>query len=244
VIGPRQIIGFDQTIRLAWLDATAGAVARGLTASQIRSELEQDLMAEVPGEGPHNARGKAKTILLRIWVLVPESLQTLRDEAIQLLSETDHTERLAIHWGMCLAAYPLFRSVAATVGRLLEIQSVVAQSQVIRRTAEIWGDRTTIHRAVPRILGSFVDWGVLRRGERRGLYYPVAPLAVPSTDVQRWLVEALFASTEDRSARFDQLVGNPALFPFKLSLAPRDLFRHPRLELLRLGLDADVVARR
>ena len=60
-----------------------------------------------------------------------------------------------VHWGMCLATYPFFRDVAAATGRLLALQESAALSQIVRRMAESWSERTTATRAVQRVVRSF-----------------------------------------------------------------------------------------
>ena len=79
------IIGFDRKIRVGWLDATARLAAAGLSAANVRERLDDVLDGEVAGESPYSARGKTKTVLLHIWVTVPEATAPLRDEALELV---------------------------------------------------------------------------------------------------------------------------------------------------------------
>ena len=160
------IIGFDRKIHLSWLDATAEWTAQGLTAAEVRTQLERLLEGQVAGDGPHNARGKTITVLLHIWVAVPDALVPFRDEGLVLLRGRSGRDRLPVHWGMCLATYPFFREVAATTGRLLALQGTAALSQIVRRMTESWGERSTLTRAVQRVVRSFVEWGILV-GDRR-----------------------------------------------------------------------------
>ena len=53
------------------------------------------------------------------------------------------------------------------------VQGEVAQSQVLRRVTESWGERSTLHRAVQRMSRNWVEWGVL---SETGV--PAAPLAL------------------------------------------------------------------
>ena len=236
------IIGFDRKIHLSWLDATAEWTAQGLTAAEVRTQLERLLEGQVAGGGPHNARGKTITVLLHIWVAVPDALVPFRDEGLALLRGRSGRDRLPVHWGMCLATYPFFREVAATTGRLLALQGTAALSQIVRRMTESWGERSTLTRAVQRVVRSFVEWGILVETDDRGSFSPAAKIAVLETDgIGPWLLEASLASSGRRELPFRDLVGATFLYPLDLKLSVRDLDHCARLELCRQGLDEDVV---
>ncbi len=238
----RKAIGFDRRVELNWLDATADWAAQGLSDADIRTRLEQLLEEKVAGDGPHSARGKTMTVLLHIWVLVPESLVPLRDEGLARLRTRSGRDRLPLHWGMCVATYPFFRDVAATTGRLLSLQGTAALSQIVRRITESWGERSTSIRAVQRIVRSFVEWGVLAETDERGIFSPVPKITVPDSDgVGPWLMEAGISNCDRQARSFRSLVSAASFFPFELRLSPRDVGSSPRLEVYRQGLDEDVV---
>jgi hypothetical protein len=71
---------------------------------------------------------------------------------------------------MALAAYPFFMDLMAAVGRLIALQSAATLAQLTRRMIENWGDRSTLRRAVQRVLRSVVQWGILKDGRARGSY--------------------------------------------------------------------------
>ena len=236
----RRIIGFDRKVRLRWLDATAEWTMQGLSAPEIRAQLERLLDGQVAGEGSHSARGKTMTVLLHVWMAVPAAAVPLRDDALTLLRGRTGRDRLPLHWGMCLATYPFFRDVAATTGRLLALQGEASLSQVVRRMAESWGERSTLTRAVQRIIRSFVEWGVLAETGVRGVFSPAARIAVAGNGVGPWLLEAGLVSYGRREYPLRGLVG-ASLYPLDLTVSVRDVSGNPRLELCRQGLDEDVV---
>lgn len=241
----KRTIGFDRKIQLDWLDATAGRLAQGQSPGEIRAHLDRLLEGQVAGNAPRGAAHKTKTVLLHIWVLVPESLRPLRDEGLALFQEQPRPVRLALHWGMCLATYPFFHDVAATTGRLLTVQGTAALSQVKRRIMEGWGQRSTVIRATQRLVRCFVDWGVLRETDEPGVFHSPPKIGLDdSKAVGTWLIEAYLSSRGSEMIPFRQLLTRPALFPFSLSLSLQDIVQNPRLELFRHGLDEDVVTRR
>lgn len=239
----RTTVGFDRRIRRTWLDATAERVCLGGGRKDIVAALDDLVGKEVRGEGVHSARGKTETVLLRVWLRSPEPAKPLHAEAVRFFHSASESDRLVLHWGLSLMAYPFFVDVASIIGRLLDLQGCVELSQVQRRMSELWGERTTVRRAITRVVMSLVDWGVLTE-EARGEYRPGEAIEPSSLDLQVWLLEAHYTARADRSMPFDQLVRSPALFPFRLSLSPSDLRRHPRLDLIRLGLDEAVVVPR
>ena len=232
-------IGFDRKISLPWLDATAEWTAQGLAPPAIRRQLEQLLDGQVAGEGRHSARGKTMTVLLHVWTAVPDAVAPLRDDGLALLLCRRGRERLPLHWGMCLATYPFFRDVASTTGRLFSLQGSAALSQVVRRLAESWGERTTATRAAQRIVRSFVEWGVLVETADRGTYAPSGK--IPVAGVGPWLLEAGLVSSGRREYPVRALAAGAAFYPFDMTLSGRDIGGHPRLEICRQGLDEDVV---
>ncbi|MBN1611548.1 MAG: hypothetical protein JW940_33245 [Polyangiaceae bacterium] len=237
----RRTIGFDRKIQLDWLDATADWASQGLPVADMRKQLERFLEGKVAGVGSHSARGKTMTVLLHIWVLVRDALIPLRDDGLALLRDRSGRDRLPLHWGMCMATYPFFRDVAATTGRLLALQGTVALSQVVRRMTESWGERSTLTRAVQRVVRSFVEWDVLAETGERGIFAPAPKITVSDRDrMGPWLVEAGISNCGRRAQPFRSIVRATSFFPLDLNVSPRDVRGSPRLEVHRHGLDEDL----
>ncbi len=140
-------IGFDRELRLEWMDAIAAQAANGADADAARGWLDQYLADALTGDKHGGPRDKTIVKLCKIWVSPPESSRALRDRAIELLPEADRSQRLALHWGLAMVAYPFFGSVADAVGRLLALQDDVERVGVLRRMYEAWGERPFVNRA-------------------------------------------------------------------------------------------------
>jgi hypothetical protein len=232
-------IGFDRELNLDWLDLTAGLVQGGLDIHQTRQELTARLANEVPGK---EACRKTVTVLTRIWSRVPQEHQTFQAEALALLPRVAPEDRLWLHWGVSLLAYPFFHDVASTAGRLLNLQGEFESTQVLRRMQESWGQRTTLERAVPRLLRTFVNWNVTRAIPSAGhTYQATPPRQTSDAAVTLWLLECLL---HDRQLPLAELIQSPAAFPFDLTDYAASVRRSDRFEVNRQGLDLEMVAPR
>ncbi len=95
-------------------------------------------------------------------------------------------------------------------------------------------------RAVQRVVRSMVQWGVLRDTDERGVFVLTAARPV-SDGIAEVLLEALLLGAEESALPADQLIGHPALFPFKLGLNTHVLRGARQFRVHRQGLDVDVV---
>lgn len=238
-------IGYSQRVRLEWLDATASLILAGNDKGAINESL-QELLADkvsVGGTAVRGNREKIITILMKTWLNVPRGLEPLRDEGLDLLRGLDRDNRIAVHWGMTLATYPFWGSVAAHTGRLLRLQSSAAAAQVQRRIMERYGERPTVGRATRRVLRAFIDWGILNDTPTKGIYVQGRHYMVRDPKRIAWLVEALLTARRTGSAAAKDLLESPSLFPFRLTQMPaqRVVSLSPRLDLLRHGLDDNLV---
>jgi len=237
----RKTIGFDRRLDIEWLDAAAALAASSVPSEDARAQLGRLLGGNMASESHHGAVYKTTTVLRRIWIDAFEQAQLVRDDALKLLGEVDSGGRTAIHWAVILAAYPFFCDVMAAVGRMLGLQDTVSVNLVTRRMVESWGSRTTLPRAVQRVVRSAVQWGILADGNDKGFYGLARPKTIVPQEVELLLLEGVLVASGQRSHSYDQLVGHPALFPFAVTLTPSDLRCSSRFEVHREGLDMDVV---
>ena len=238
----RRSIGIDRRIDIQWLDGVAGLVAAGEQEPTIRQALFRLLDGAVKGGSKRgSACHKTVGVLSKTWVKVSPQTRALRDRAAHLLSQSSSEERLALHWALLLATYPFFADVAASIGRLLTLQGNLTLAQLTRRMREDWGDRSTLTRAVQRVVRSMVQWGALTDSDRRGVYLPLRQPVSVSQEVGELLLEALLLRLAGESLSVDQVSRHPCFFPFHVELPALLLRRSPRFEVHRQGLDVDVV---
>jgi len=238
-------IGFSQRIRLEWLQYTANLVLAGNDKGAVNSSLQELLKDKVSvgGKAVRGNKEKAITILMKIWLNVPGELEAVRDDGLGLLKALPRKDQIAVHWGMAMAVYPFWAAVAATTGRLLRLQGTAAAAHVQRRVREQYGERETVSRATRRVLRSFIDWQVLKETDDKGVYTQSNRYSIQDPKLIAWLVVTSLHARENSSAAIKELLGGPNLFPFHPThISVESLVSlSPRLELLRHGLDDDLV---
>ena len=237
-------IGFSQRIRLDWLEYTANLVLAGNSREEIVAALGERLKEKLSvGNQPERGnRDKAITILTKVWVTVPRELRSLRDEGLGHLQCPGPSDRMLVHWCMCMAAYPFFGTVADAVGRLLRLQGTAGAAQVQRRLRERFGERETVARAARRILRAYIDWGVLQETDEKGLYRGTAKRAIDDAPLAIWAIKAMLFVSGDHPRSASALLRGPHLFPFDVVLpSMRELEDSDILEISRHGLDHKVL---
>jgi len=238
-------IGIDRLIRLKWLEYTSNLVLAGNNEQAVKNELHQMLTPSFPSSSTtkRGSLSKTITILLKTWLHVHRDIHSLRDTGLELLQSVKKTDHIAIHWGMIMAAYPFWGSVAGQIGRLLRLQENVAASQIQRRIREQYGERETASRTAGRVIQSLVDWGVLRGIKEKGIYIKGRTYTIDDPKLITWLIEASLHIRPNGSAAIKDLLESPTFFPFHLAHTTAELLVSfsPRLDTLRHGLDDNIV---
>lgn len=155
----RLSLGFTQRLEVAWLERAAQLALTGMAPDAIREQLQIMLrpLISVGGDDNYSNRGKLVGMLMRVWVRPHDNLQAFRDDGLSLLARTPPAEHLPIHWGMLVATYPFFTTIAEAAGRLTTLQGDVMLNQVLRRTYAQFGERTSVRRACQRVFYSIID---------------------------------------------------------------------------------------
>lgn len=236
-----RMIGLDRPLRLEWLDAAAAQLARGASDQEAREHVWRLLDGVVAGETPQSARGKTMTVLSRVWITVPESRKALRQRAIQRIESAMPEERIATHWALTAAAYPLFFDVTTIIGKTIRLHETVSLARITRRITESWGDRSTLRPAIQRVVRMLVAWGTLIEDAKPGDFRAADSHRI-SAPFAELLVESLLHNTGG-SFRISDLQTHPSLFPFRLHLSAVDLKDARRYVIDHVG-DEEMIALR
>lgn len=240
----RSMLGFDRKVRLRWLDMTVERLLLGDDLPALRSRLRRALAHDLADNGPGGALGKTLTVLLRVWASPSPALRAFREEALRLYADTPSDETVWLHWGMVIATHPFVFDVATHAGRLLALQQDVSLAEVRLRMIERWGDRSTLQRAVQRVMWNLAEWGALVPATERSVYRRAPKRRPPSDAVQVWMIEALLRAQNTPCLSLRQIEVAPSLFPFAMELVVSEVRKNPRVELTRQGVDNDMLALR
>ena len=241
-------IGLDRLLRLQWLEKVHLLVSAGNDAKAVKTVLQQDLSGEFRSERT-DVRGsldKIITVLMKVWLTVPPEIGEFRRDGVALLQSASEHCRVAVHWGMVMAAYPFWAAVAAQAGRLLRLQGTVPAAQVQRRIKEQYGERETVSRRARYVLRSFLDWGVLRESRTKGIYSQGDVVAVDDAWLIAWLAEAALYVRPDGSGPLKELMADPCFLPFRFAPIRADALSDAssRIDVFRLGMDEDLLVLR
>lgn len=224
-------IGFDRRITLVWLDETAGQMLRDVNPTTVRNHLQAVLAAQIEGS---EARIKTITLLCRIWVNPPKA-HHLRDEALNLLPVLLPEDRLWLHWGLCLLAFPFFRDVVGTIGKLIALQGECSMGQVTDRMISGWGERSTLIRATQRVLRSCVEWGTLSETVTLGVYEAMQPRVTSYIPLRDWFLEAALRAHDTEGVVTSNLARLPEIYPFAPMIQPHEILHLSRFESQQQG---------
>lgn len=227
-------IGFDRMIKLEWLDVIANKKASNFKLAEIKDYLHHQLQIE---HSKYEARRKTITVLLRIWESIPEEHINQRKEALSLIHDLNQNERLMIHWGMCLLAYPFFRDVIKVINELFSNQKEFHVSQVDRKLIETWGQRTTMIRACRRVVQTLSEWKVISETKKKGVYVPSDKISISNKILHLWFIEAAMRAEDKEFFPIEEILNISCGFPFIINLSISDFERSERFELSQQNIN-------
>ncbi|MFC4402380.1 hypothetical protein [Gracilibacillus xinjiangensis] len=229
-------VGFDQKILLHQLDYTANE-ARRTERKDMYPLLEEYLLKDIKGAA---SRRCAKAILMKIWYLVDDEHQNLRQRALELFPDASEIERIVFHYSMTILAYPFFKDLVQEMGKLFKLQDEVTSQQINRMMKNLYGDRRRVEVATSAVLMSLKAWGIITPGKSNHTYKIKEKHSVQSSNLKEWLAEAVIRCSEGTSLTLDVLNSHPIFFPFDYKVSSADL-NNDNFEVNRQGIDMIMV---
>lgn len=223
------MIGFDRFLQKDWMDAAALTVENGNSVDEARSFLHDYLKDPCP---KYEARKKSITVLTKIWIRIPDSLIPLRDEAICLMPHLSDEERIWLHWGMCLNAYPFFSDVIKAIGRYNDLYGIFEKREIVNFMAKNWGERTTIPRAVQRIVDSLLEWGAIVRMDTPGKFQCLKNYSTHNKTLELWLLKSVISSNKRNSYPLNNIGSISEAFPFQFTIAVSDVLLSDQFSII------------
>lgn len=227
------LVGFDRFVRRAWLDIVLEMASRGCDSSDVRKWIEH----EVRGK---DAARKTANLLVNLWVRRYPETGELRDRGIAISHEIAKKDWIALHWGMSVANFGIFRASVAAMGKLLQLQGEFQRKDVKSRVLESYSNVGTVPRVVDRILQSITEWGMLK--VRDSHYERSTIRSLTNEELVEWLLEAILLSDAREVLGIRDLINAPELFPFRLpESAGLLIHKSSRFAIEREGIDREVV---
>jgi hypothetical protein len=223
----KPLVGFDRYIEKAWMDYAAQLAVDGMKLPDANGLLDQYLSLAVNGE---TSRRKTKNILTATWIKTGEAEALFKKEAISLFACANGAERLALHYGMCIATYPFFLSLGKVLGRLFKLQDEVTNTEFYRRVIESIGDRDSIKRAAARYLQSLIEWGLIEQAGKAAVK-PCAKIQLRNSELITWLYSSVFFSSDRERLSLDDITSDPVWFPFEI---PHGYFNYSNSSLIEV----------
>lgn len=231
-------VGFDQKVLLHHLDYTANQTKK-YSRKEMYTILDGYLRNDITGA---KSRKNAITMLMKIWYLIDAELIPIRDEILGEFSQLTNEERLFVHWGLTIAAYPFFKDVANEFGRLFQLQDEVSSKAIGKRMKESYGDRRRVEVATSAVLMSMKAWNVIQPVGRQG-YTKGEKIVITNPLIQSFLVQVILFVMESDSLHVDLIENHQLFFPFYCELNITELRERKIFSFHRQGVKELVIER-
>jgi len=220
----------SRSLKPEWLDFTVESWLENRDPQQTRNQLNRYLSAQI---GSAIVLRKTREILIHTWVEVEDSLIALRDLGVSVYRACPSEERLAVHWMMLLAAYPLFRDLCGIVGKLASIQDEFSTSQITRRIFELWGERSTLVHSLSKNIKTLKEFGAIR--QRRPGYYERVRKPIRDDRVIEFMLYGMIKCGQKLYQSIAEFERQKELFPFEFEANLEHLVQSKQLKLDRVG---------
>jgi hypothetical protein len=230
-------VGFLQYVKKDWLDATISFYQNNQNIDEIKANLNKLLKSKVT---KNEERRKTIDVLTRTWIRIPKKYKKIRDSALEFYDDLEPDERIILHWGMLLLAYPFFRDIVYSTGFLSQLQNDFTSTQLRNRLISSWGHRTTIIRAIDRILQSLKDWNILVMDGKS--LKPNSKLEIKNELLCLWFLECVYRTENVDSMLFDKFVSLQTMFPFELKIQLYKIKQAKNFEFQIHGMNMEIIS--
>lgn len=208
-----KMVGLSRSIKLEWLNKTADLVVEGKSELEIKDELNEYLSYEI--KSPTNLR-KTREILMYIWIKSGDEFGELRSKALEVY-KLERSNKMAIHWCLMIAAYPVFADVCALLGKLTNIQDTFTTSWLKEKLFEVWGERTTLLHSSDKILQTLKYIGSIEN--LKVGTYKTKKYAINDSETITLLIMTILLTNEKAYFEVAEIPNTPQMFPFEFSVS-------------------------
>lgn len=204
-----KMVGLSRSIKLEWLNKVADLVVEGKSEQEIKNELNEYLSFEI--KSPTNLR-KTREILMYIWIKSGDEYKELRYKALEVY-KLERSNKLAIHWCLMIAAYPVFADVCSLLGKLTNIQDTFTTSWLKEKLFEVWGERSTLLHSSDKILQTLKYIGAIEN--LKVGTYQTKKYAIKDSETITLLIMTILLTNEKAYFEVAELPNTPQMFPFE-----------------------------
>lgn len=233
-------IGFNRHVFLPWLDEAAVWCAVSNNPAEIRTHLEP-ILAEVT-QGVETRR-KAIDILLNIWYRTQDTVPALWQDAIEKFQNNPASERIWLHYGLTLVAYPFVRDCLQIIGQFNRSGSTFTKVLVRDRLIAQRGQLGSLERSLRYVLASLRQWGVISEVDQKRIYQANSQsFSTSQPALELWLLACALQAHPAEGIPFADLLRLPELFPFRITVVIDRLRADTRFTVQREGSGWEMVS--
>ena len=208
-----KMVGLSRYIKLEWLNKVADLVVEGKSEQEIKHELNEYLSFEI--KSPTVLR-KSREILLNVWVKSEAEFPELKAKALEAY-KSDKSNKMAIHWCLMTAVYPVFADVCSLLGKLTNIQDTFTTSWLKEKLFEVWGERSTLLHSSDKILQTLKYIGAIEN-LKVGTYQTKKYL-ISDSETITLLIMTILLTNEKAYFEVAELANTPQMFPFEFEVS-------------------------
>ncbi|TZE82397.1 hypothetical protein [Calorimonas adulescens] len=213
-------VGFSRALKLEWLNSTVEIYENTKDLETTRKLVKEYLTYKIKGRV---SLSKCTGMLMDTWVDVPDEYRSFINKGIELYDGSDSEQKIILHWGALMVAFPIFTDISSTIGRFLYLHDSFNASSVKKRIYELWGERSTVERVVRYSLVTMSDFGVISRDKKAGEYKRGKCIVVDNPEHKLFLINSYMLATNRKTLQYDTIEEQYPLFPFKMNLATHEI---------------------
>lgn len=229
-----KMVGLSRSIKMPWLKRTVELCNENLSEAEFKDQLNEYLSFEI---GSPTVLRKTREILMHIWYYSDPETDDMRMEAKQLIAKYPECG-LQINWCMLLLSYPVFADLSKLIGRLSEYQDEITLAQIKAKLYDEWGERSTLHHSVDKIMATLKNIGALTTVKTGR--YQVNRYETTCDPVISFMIRTGLKVTGNSYYNMMELSQFEVLYPFKYSISKEQLMTDERFLISNFGGEISV----
>ena len=229
-----KMVGLSLVVKQGWMRKAVALLDENLPEAEYRKELEEHLSYEI--DSPTNRR-KAREILMKIWYLNSEGVETLQEEGRKLIQK--YPDQLTeIGWCMMPLAYPVFLDISRLMGKMFEFEDTITTTQIRKKIFDEYGERGTVDYSTTKIISTMRELGGVQSASV-GKQTRVR-INVTNPEIVSFMTKVVMYLGGSSYYTFSSLAEFPFLFPFEYKLAKEAILQDQPFVTTNFGGEVSV----